>query len=224
MAEPEILGIIRIRETSMNHRSAIAGLALLLVATAPFAQAVYRQIDKDGRVTFSDQPPTASSQPTTPRGGNTVSSGGGLPYELRQVTQRYPVTLYTGEECGPCASARSLLITRGVPFGERTVKSTEDIAALQRLSGQNGLPLLTIGSQQLKGFSDSEWSQYLDAAGYPKSSQLPASYQSPPAQPLVALAPPAQPAPDATPAPAAIPAPPAASNAPSPSNPAGIKF
>ncbi|WP_431273120.1 glutaredoxin family protein [Variovorax ureilyticus] len=206
----------------MKHRSAIAGLAFLLVAASSFAQAVYRQVDKDGRITFSDQPPTASSQSTTPRAGNTVSSAVGLPYELRQVTQRYPVTLYTGDDCGPCGAARSLLITRGVPFSERTVKSNEDIAALQRLSGQNGLPLVTIGSQQLKGFSDREWSQYLDAAGYPKSSQLPASYQNPPAQPLVALAPTAQPA--AAPAPAAIPAPVAPSNAPSPSNPAGIKF
>ncbi|SEA52903.1 glutaredoxin family protein [Variovorax sp. YR216] len=208
----------------MKHRSAIASLALLLVATSSFAQAVYRQVDKDGRVTFSDQPPTASSQPATPRAGNTVSSAAGLPYELRQVAQRYPVTLYTGDECGPCAAARSLLITRGVPFSERTVKSNEDIAALQRLSGQNGLPLLTIGSQQLKGFSDGEWSQYLDAAGYPKSTQLPAGYQNPPAQPLVALAPTAQPTPAVAPAPAAIPAPAASSNEPSPSNPAGIKF
>jgi glutaredoxin len=207
----------------MKHHSAIAGLALLLVAASSFAQSVYRQVDKDGKVTFSDQPPTASSRPATPSAGNTVSSAVGLPYELRQVTQRYPVTLYTGEECGPCGAARSLLTTRGVPFSERTVKSSEDIAALQRLSGQTGIPLLTIGSQQLKGFSDSDWSQYLDAAGYPKSSQLPASYQNPPAQPLVALAPAAQPAPAAS-APAATPAPAAASSGPSPSNPAGIKF
>lgn len=208
----------------MKNRSAIASLALLLVATSSFAQAVYRQVDKDGRVTFSDQAPTASSQPAAPRAGNTINSAVGLPYELRQVTQRYPVTLYTGEECGPCGAARSLLITRGVPFSERTIKSNDDIAALQRLSGQSGLPLLSIGSQQLKGFSDSEWSLYLDSAGYPKSSQLPASYQNPPAQPLVALAPTTQPTPVAAPAPAAIPAPVAPSSEPSPSNPAGIKF
>lgn len=208
----------------MKTHSAIAGLALLLVATTTLAQAVYRQVDKSGKVTFSDQPPTASAQPATPRAGNTSSAGSALPYELQQVTQRYPVTLYTSEECGPCGAARSLLTTRGVPFSERTIKSNEDIDALQRLSSQTSVPLLTIGTQQLKGFSDAEWSQYLDAAGYPKSSQLPASYRQAPAQPLVAQAPAAQPAPAATPTPAPIPAPAAASNEPSPSNPAGIKF
>jgi hypothetical protein len=97
------------------------------------------------------------------------------------------------------------------------------VAALQRLSGQNSLPLLTIGSQQLKGFSDAEWSQYLDAAGYPKGSQLPAGWRNGPAQPLVAQQPAAEPAPAAAaPAPAADV--PAAASGPTPSNPAGIRF
>jgi glutaredoxin len=208
----------------MKLKTALSGLALLIVASAAFGQAVYRNVDKNGKVTFSDQAPAASAPAAAPRAGISSGADAGLPYELRQVSQRYPVTLYTGDECGPCSAGRSLLVTRGVPFNERTIKSNQDIDALQRLSGQTSLPLLAIGSQQLKGYSDSEWSQYLDAAGYPKSAQLPASYRNPPAQPLVAqqqAAPPAAQAPSA--APAAAP-PPAASNEPTPSNPAGIKF
>jgi glutaredoxin len=208
----------------MKLNTALSGLALLMLAGAASAQAVYRNVDKNGKVTFSDQPPAANAPVAAPRGG--PSAGGadaGLPYELRQVAQRYPVTLYTGDECGPCNSGRSLLTTRGVPFEERTVKSNADIDALQRLSNQNSLPLLAIGSQQLKGFSDSEWSQYLDAAGYPKSAQLPAGYRNPPAQPLVALQPAAQPAPAAAAPANSLPLP-APSNEPTPANPAGIKF
>jgi glutaredoxin len=199
-------------------------LAMLLAAGAALAQPVYRHVDKNGKVTFSDQPPAADAQPAGPRGGSAAAAGAGLPYELRQVAQRYPVTLYTSDECGPCGAGRSLLVTRGVPFEERTVKSNEDVEALQRLSGQASLPLLSIGAQQLKGFSDAEWSQYLDAAGYPKSAQLPASYRNPPAQPLVAVQPAVAPQPQrAAPAPS-NPPPPAPATGPTPSNPAGIKF
>ncbi|NDZ11954.1 NrdH-redoxin [Variovorax sp. WS11] len=207
----------------IHSRFSAPALLLLLAAGAAFAQPVYRHVDKNGKVTFSDQPPAADAQAAAPRGGAAGGSGPALPYELRQVAQRYPVTIYTGDECGPCGAGRSLLVTRGIPFEERTVKSNEDIEALQRLSGgQPSLPLLSIGSQQLKGFSDAEWSQYLDAAGYPKSAQLPAGYRNPPAQPLVAIqAAPARPV--AAPAPAPVPAP-AAANGPTPSNPAGIKF
>lgn len=207
----------------MKLHTYLSGIAVLLAAGAALAQPVYRQVDKSGKVTFSDQPPAANAQPAAPRGGSAASASASLPYELRQVAQRYPVTIYTSDECGPCGAGRSLLVTRGIPFDERTVKSNEDVAALQRLSGQSSLPLLSIGTQQLKGFSDAEWSQYLDAAGYPKSAQLPPSYRNPPAQPLVA----AQAAPTAqreAPAPSAAPPVPAAATGPTPSNPAGIKF
>ena len=113
-----------------------------------------------------------------------------------------------------------------MPFTEKTVETNDDIAALQRLAGNNSLPLLTIGGQQLKGFSDSEWSQYLDAAGYPKASQLPASYRRPAATPLVArtaaAAPAAQAAEPAEPAPA--PAGPSVAPQRTTTNPTGIRF
>ncbi len=204
-------------------------LGLLLIAASVVAQPVYRNVDKSGKISFSDQAPAANAQPAAPRAGISSASTDGLPYELRQVVQRYPVTLYTSDECAPCVAARSLLLTRGVPFDERQIKTDADTAALQRLSGQTSLPVVSIGAQQLKGFSDAEWSQYLDAANYPKSSQLPAGYRSASARPLVAQSPaPGAPgsanvgsAPAAT---APPPIPQSVNNGPTPSNPAGIKF
>ena len=209
-------------------RFARLSLVLLVVAAgSAFAQPVYRQVAPNGKVTFSDQPPAANARPAASPAGAlpTEGAGGALPYELQQVTQRYPVVIYTRDECAPCDAGRSLLTTRGVPFSERQIKTTEDSDALQRLSGQNSLPLLAIGAQQLKGFADGEWSQYLDAAGYPKSIRLPAGYRNAPAQPMVAQrAAPAQAAASVAPAAAVAPAPVAAPQGPTPTNPAGIKF
>ena len=201
-------------------------------ASGAHSQAVYRIVGPDGKVSYSDRAPTQDAASTAAaREGNTPQTSSGataaLPYALRQIATRFPVTLYTGNDCLPCTSARNLLINRGVPFAERTVTSNEDIAALERLSGGSSLPFGTIGGQQLTGFSDTEWSQYLDAAGYAKQSQWPPGYQRPAATPLVAVQ-------QAAPAPAAQknaapPAPvrpqaPAASSGPTPSNPAGIRF
>jgi hypothetical protein len=88
-----------------------------------------------------------------------------------------------------------LLTSRGVPFNERTVTTAEDAEALQRLAGESSLPFLTIGGQRLKGFSDSEWTQFLDAAGYPKTSALPSGYRNGLSGPLVVVQKPAAPAP-----------------------------
>ncbi len=216
------------------HSTTLLSLMLLLsgVGSAVQAQQVYRSVGPDGRVTFSDRPPVeAKSQATAETTGTQAASSANdnLPYALRQVASRFPVTLYTGADCAPCASARSLLTGRGVPFSERTVTSNDDIDALKRLSGATSLPFGTIGAQQLSGFAESEWTQYLDAAGYPKQSQLPANYRRPPAQPLVpAAAKSAAPAEAASRDRSAAPRPrneaPRPAPAANPSNPAGISF
>lgn len=198
--------------------------ALLAGATAAAnAQQVFRIVGPDGKVTFSDKPPAETSAKVTM--GTSASAGGvassSLPFELRQVAQKYPVTLYTGDNCGPCQSARSMLITRGVPFAEKSVMTPEDSQALQRLSGENSLPFATIGGQQLKGYSDAEWTQFLNAAGYPASSVLSSSYRQPAATPLVAVA--AAPATNSPAAPARAAAP-AQQPAPAAASPSGIRF
>lgn len=202
----------------------VLACAALALAASTYAQTVYRIVGPDGKVSFSDQPPPPASKArvtTTAPGGGGSAVSASLPFELKEIVQRYPVTLYTSANCSPCASARNLLTSRGVPFTERTVNSNEDAAALQNISGDASLPFGTIGSQQLKGFSDVEWAQYLDAAAYPKTSVLPASYQQPAPRPLVASKAAAQPAP-ATPAAQAAPAQQQPIN--TSNNPRGIQF
>ena len=208
----------------------VAVLSTLGWTSVAHSQAVYRIVGPDGKVSFSDRAPTQDAAPTAiARTDNAPQASSGataaLPYALRQVATRFPVTLYTGSDCAPCTSARNLLINRGIPFTERTVVSNEDIAALERLSGSTSLPFGSIGGQQLSGFSDTEWSQYLDAAGYAKQSQLPPGYQRPAATPLVAVQQAAPAAQKSAVPPASVrPQTPAAPTGPTPSNPAGIRF
>lgn len=209
-------------------RAAIAvavGIAPLLTGPTQ-AQTIYRIVGANGQVTFSDKPPASADTATVlGAGGRPIGQAAAvLPLELRQVAGKYPVTLYTAESCSPCALGRELLSRRGIPFSEKTIGTFEDSEALQRISGASSLPFLTIGGQQIKGFSDAEWTQFLDAAGYPKTSLLPPGYRTPPAAPLVEVqkaAPAAKP--DEAPAqPQPVEENPAPANAQS--NPTGIKF
>ena len=158
---------------SRNSLVLAAALCALACSSLAQAQSVYRIVGPDGKVTFSDRAPSEDAEPALTANQSAAPSGTStLPYSLRQVASRFPVTLYTGADCAPCVSARNLLTGRGVPFNERTVSSNEDITELGRLGGGSSLPFGTIGGQHLTGFSDSEWTQYLDAAGYPKKSEL----------------------------------------------------
>lgn len=190
--------------------------------TAAQAQTVYRILGTDGKVTFSDKPPATTDKGKVVSigvGSIGAASSTGLPFELRQVANKYPVALYTANKCAPCDSARAMLSGRGIPFTERTVSTAEDAESLQRISGDTSLPFATIGGQRLKGFTDSEWTQYLDAAGYPKTSLLSASYKNPASTPLVAIQKPVAPPPKVEEKPVPQPAP-----AKTADNPTGIIF
>ncbi len=142
---------------------------------------MYRWVDADGKITFSDKPPSVKYLPKNHdiRDG---SDGGtsGLNYALSQAMQNFPVTLFTPvDECTPCNSGRAYLKKRGIPFTEKTIKTNADNAKLKEAGGNGQLPFLTIGRHSHTGFTESEWSATLTAAGYPESNQLPAHYKNP---------------------------------------------
>ena len=180
-----------------GHRPAPLGALMAVVLTLGVsalaqAQGVYRIVGPDGKVSYSDQPPPANNQASTPAkpvvGGPSTSAAaeaGYMPPELKQAMGRYPVVFYAGKDCAPCDAGRNYLNGRGIPYTEKTVNTNDDIAALKRLSGASSLPMLSIGSQQIKGYSEVEWAQYLDAAGYPKKSALSTTYRRPAPSPLV---------------------------------------
>ena len=187
---------------------------LLLVVLQSHAQ--YKVTGPDGKVTYTDRPPISTDSKVTSINARSGASEVSLPLDLRRAVSRYPVTLFVASAaCEPCDAGRTLLRQRGIPFSERQVQTPEDNDALERLSGGRDAPTLSIGAQVLRGLSPEIWGSYLDAAGYPRESQLPANYQYPAAAPVVARTPPPR-APEAASAEA-----PAATRA---NNPSGIKF
>src|SRR5262245_55926522 len=149
--------------TPMRLFSLPSWAALALAACAMPCHALYKVVAPDGSVTYTDRPPAAAVGRPVPMGNkdsaaNDASNAlANLPTELRQVTTRYPVTLYSSNDCAPCESARRLLQGRGVPFVERQVLNNDDADALDRLTGGRSVPTLTIGTQALRGFGESDW-------------------------------------------------------------------
>ena len=196
----------------------LAALGLLLAAAPGWAQ--YKVVGPDGRVTYTDRPVvSAPGSQVLPVRRDAIAPAReqALPIELRALTSRFPVTLYTSNDCPPCVQARKLLLQRGVPYTERTVSSEEDITALQRVSGGRIVPSLTVGSQALRGLMESAWLGTLDLAGYPTESRLPRGWAPVPATPLVARPPDTEAATTRAPEPPAEPV-------PAPAGTGGIRF
>lgn len=159
-------------------------LAIAALVAAGTSHAQYKVVGPDGKITYTDRMPERSEGRVT---NFTARDGGGgaeLPYELRQVASKFPVTIYTAKDCDPCKLGRDLLLRRGVPFTERTANTQEDKDLWHKTTGTVEAPVLMVGKEQLRGFSQGPWNEALSTAGYPTTSKLPTNFQQAAATPL----------------------------------------
>jgi glutaredoxin len=146
-----------------------------LIAIPVMAGDLYRWIDKDGKVNYTDQPPPADARQVEEKayGGNTIEVDT-LPFATKDAVKKNPVTLYTSN-CGAiCDDARTLLSKRGIPYTTKSPETSQpDADALKKLIGDLQVPVLVIGSQSpIKGFEAATWESALDSAGYPKQAAI----------------------------------------------------
>ncbi|HWQ39381.1 MAG TPA: glutaredoxin family protein [Burkholderiales bacterium] len=183
----------------MNRQWAVTLATALLLA--PGAQAeLYRWVDDQGRVHYSDSPPPPSARKIEKkRVPGKPATAGALPYELQQAVRNHPVTLFVSE-CGQaCTQARQLLAKRGVPHTELDATDPATQEQLKQLTGGSvEVPVLRVGRQTLRGFEAGQWNSALDAAGYPKSALVKITPNKPqPPKPAAAAQPAAPAAPEA---------------------------
>jgi hypothetical protein len=156
-------------------KSIALGLTLLLAASVSVAGNLYRWVDNDGKVHYTDQlpPPDAKSTERKKLGDKGVEAT--VPYSLQLAMKNFPVTLYSAKDCGdPCKLGVALLNKRGVPFSEKNARDPGVAAELSGLTGgKQEVPVLTIGRAALRGFEEGAWNSSLDAAGYPRTAVLP---------------------------------------------------
>lgn len=169
-------------------RSFVAAV-LVLVASAWCADAaaqttLYRWVDKDGKVHFTDTPPPSDAKAAEQRRFGETPPDQPLPYATQTAMRKSPVMLWVVPNCEPCAQGRQLLADRGIPFSERDAQAnmaTQE--AFKKITGGDlNVPLLEVGSARVRGFEEGQWHAALDSAGYPKERP----YGLAPTQPKIA--------------------------------------
>lgn len=156
----------------MNKSFAISLLALAIaLPTLTDAQQVYRWVDADGRVQYSDQPPPPGTKNVQEKnvGGNSIQNND-LSLVAQDAQKKNPVTIYTSE-CGEaCDAAKAYLNKRGIPH--TVVDPTRSLELNKKFKEETGgavVPVMKVGEKRLSGWNESSWASSLDAAGYPKT-------------------------------------------------------
>ncbi|HRH80477.1 MAG TPA: glutaredoxin family protein [Thiobacillaceae bacterium] len=153
----------------MKAQSVLLLLMLTLPTQAVCAAQLYRWVDANGTVHYSDQPPPPSTKKVQRVGAQAnVVETDKESYAMKQARQNSPVILYV-TECGvPCKQARDFLGQRHIPFQTKNPENVpEDAIELKKLIGALEVPVIKVGSNFHKGFEALSWENLLHTAGYP---------------------------------------------------------
>lgn len=135
---------------------------LLILCGFAFATAIagplYKWVDENGKVHFSDQPPAGKHEEVKLKPLSVISGPA--------VATKPGVRLYTTTWCGVCKRAKAWFDARGISYTEYDVEKSEiGRQEYRRLNGK-GVPIILIGDQRMNGFSEARAEAMLKAAGY----------------------------------------------------------
>lgn len=131
------------------------GLLLLVLSIAPVQAQIYRWVDENGQVHFSDTDP-GNAQTYTPQQANVADpyAGNGEPPSIR---------IFTAEWCGVCKKAKQYMRAKDIAFVEYDIEKDPHGRNEYRMLGGRGVPLITIGDQIMHGFSPGRFEKLLNS-------------------------------------------------------------
>ncbi len=135
-------------------------LALITVTLSNHAE-IYKWIDEDGNVHFSDSQNTPPQQQneTISLEINTYTS---VSYESVTSTTDQ-VTMYSTEWCGYCKRARNYFIANDIAFVEYDIEKNKKAEREYKRLGGQGVPVILYKDRRMNGFSAAGFKRFYEA-------------------------------------------------------------
>lgn len=131
-------------------------LALLLPA-ADLPAEIYKWVDEQGQVHYSDQKP--DDRPVT-EVTEDPGSYQGIGYGTVEIgapeaaPRKERVVMLSASWCGTCKKARTYFRRNGIPFREYDIETSRTGKRLYEQLGANGVPVILVGKKRMNGFSE----------------------------------------------------------------------
>lgn len=151
----------------MRNIIRIATLVFLSVSaiSTPLAQTLYKSVSPDGRIVYSDHPPTEGRIEKTMKFEDAPSSE--LPASASSYVEQLRrlksppsaaapasgVVLYSASWCSYCKKAKAYLAGKGIAYQEVDIDTKDGLAAFAKAGGGKGVPLLVSGGQHFQWLS-----------------------------------------------------------------------
>lgn len=157
-----------------TFQRSIALALLVVLAPAKGADTVYKVVEPDGTVRYSDQPPGGGAAdtlefrhlPSSPLPDSVLRFRAEMERRISaraaqsRDLQRGEVRLFTAQWCPHCKRAKADLAKRGVSYTEFDIETADGMAAFIQASGRS-VPLLVTSGGKVVGYSVGSYERIL---------------------------------------------------------------
>ena len=154
-------------------------LLILLASQTVWADSIYKWVDKEGGVHYSDRAPeedqaegiieirpgvSGSSTPAATGAAESPPPATAPPSLSITGPERVEVEIYTTSWCHYCRDAKRYFRTRGIAFEEYDVEKDPKAARrLKRYNPRGGVPVTVINGQPILGYAPAAFARALQA-------------------------------------------------------------
>jgi glutaredoxin len=118
----------------------------------PVSAEIYRWVDENGKTHISDKPPVNTEAELVKLN---IKSYTDTSVSDSSVTVKDKVVMYSTSTCPYCIKAKRYFRKNNIPFEERDINKSKQARREFKELGGRGVPLILVGSKQMRGFSES---------------------------------------------------------------------
>lgn len=136
------------------------GLFLFLVVMSKLATAeIYKWVDENGKVHFSDKPPVNDNAEKIDEQKLLARTSSYTSVSIDTITSSNinnpsnKLIIYTTSSCGYCLKAKKYFAENKIPYKEKNIETSKKFNREFKLLGGKGVPVITWKNKLMKGFS-----------------------------------------------------------------------
>lgn len=147
-------------------RSAMKSFVFLTAAlflSSPCAAEIYKWVDAEGRVHFSDRKPENQAATEIEVEINTYQSVSYGPSEIdtAKIAPGARIVMLSASWCGSCKKAKTYFRRNGIPFTEYDIEKSSKGRKLFEQMGAKGVPVILVGKKRMNGFSEAAFERLI---------------------------------------------------------------